>query len=284
MTIEAALSPAKPDPMRPIPYTVIHNEPAARDSATLTLEPVDDCVVPADAGQFNMLWAWGCGEVPISLSALPKDDRLVHTIRDVGPVTKSLCSSAPGDVIGVRGPFGVGWPVDSARGRDVVIVAGGIGLAPIRPVIHTILDERDDFGDVTLIVGARNAHDLLFRRELDGWWQAREIRVRTIVDEPCSHWTTGSVGIVTHELRRVDLAGPRTSAMLCGPEVMMRIVGTHLLDEGVAGERISVSLERNMQCGVGLCGHCQLAGRFVCIDGPVFSWETAQPLLEVHEL
>lgn len=284
MPVDTAPTRAIPDPMRPLLYVVVANEPAARATVTLTLEPVGGSIEPVDAGQFNMLWAWGFGEVPISVSGLPTDGRLVHTIRDVGPVTKSLCASQAGDVIGVRGPFGVGWPVESARGHDVVIVAGGIGLAPIRPVVHKILAQREAFGHVTLVVGARNAHDLLYRDELDSWWRERRIRVRTIVDEPCSHWTAGSVGIVTHELHRVEVNGPNTAAMLCGPEVMMRIVGGHLLDEGVHGERISVSLERNMQCGIGLCGHCQLAGRFVCVDGPVFSWGTAQPLLAVREL
>lgn len=272
------------DPMRPAEYRVVTNEPASRDSVTLTLEPVAESLPAGAPGQFTMMWAWGFGEVPISISGLFDDGRIAHTIREVGPVTRELCRSQPGDSIGLRGPFGVGWPMASARGHDVVVVAGGIGLAPMRPVIHTLVGQREDFGDVTLVVGARTVHDLLFRTELDQWWRERSIRVRTIVDEPCSHWTSGSVGIVTHELKRAELDGPNTYGMLCGPEVMIRFVGNHLVDRGLPPARISVSLERNMQCGVGLCGHCQIAGRFVCVDGPVFNWDAARPLLEVHEL
>lgn len=272
------------DPMRPAPYRVVASEPASRDSVTLVLEPVAQPLAPAAPGQFTMMWAWGFGEVPISISGLLENGRLAQTIREVGPVTRALCRAKPGETLGLRGPFGVGWPLDSARGHDVVVVGGGIGLAPMRPVVHALLAERAEFGAVTLVVGARTVHDLLFRTELDAWWRQRSIRVRTIVDEPCSHWSNGAVGIVTHELARVQIDGPETFAMLCGPEVMIRFVGDELVDRGVPPDHIAVSLERNMQCGVGLCGHCQIAGRFVCMDGPVFSWEDARPLLEVHEL
>lgn len=272
------------DPMRPTEYRVASNEPASRDSVTLILEPVAHPLPQGAPGQFTMMWAWGFGEVPISISGLLANGSLAHTVREVGPVTRALCQSRTGDSIGLRGPFGVGWPLDSARGHDVVVVAGGIGLAPMRPVVHALLAERGEFGDVTLVVGARTVHDLLFRTELDKWWRQRSITVRTIVDHPCSHWTSGSVGIVTHELARATIDGPDTFAMLCGPEVMIRFAGSHLVGRDVPPEHIFVSLERNMQCGVGLCGHCQIAGRFVCMDGPVFSWDAARPLLEVHEL
>lgn len=269
--------------MRPVSYRVLGNDRETHDSVTLTMAPVEESLPNGLPGQFNMLWAWGLGEAPISFSRVTASDEVVHTIRDVGSVTHALCGLQPGDVLGARGPFGVGWPVDAARGKDVILVAGGIGLAPLRPVIHEVLADRESFGTVTLVVGARKVHELAFRSELDGWWTDRQIKVRTIVDEPCSHWD-GSVGIVTHELRRVKVQREETVAMVCGPEVMMRFVGAALADSGVRPDRIAVSMERNMQCGIGQCGHCQLTGRFMCTDGPVLGWDIARPLMEVREL
>ena len=168
--------------MTPIPHRVVDVVHETRETVTLTLEPLSDGVLAPVAGQFTMLWAWGAGEVPISVSALAPDGRLVHTIRDVAGVTKTLCASKQGDVLGVRGPYGRGWGIDAARGHDLVIVAGGIGLAPLRPVVHAVLAERSEFGRVSLVVGARTEQELLFRAELDGWWHRHEIDVRTIVD------------------------------------------------------------------------------------------------------
>ena len=270
--------------MVPRPYRIAERWDECRDAVTFALEPVADAVPQPLPGQFLMLWAPGLGEVPISVAGLPDGDRVVHTIRAVGATTTALCRAELGAHIGVRGPFGTPWPMAAARGRDVVIVAGGIGLAPVRPVVHAILAERASFGRVALIVGARTAHDLLYREELDTWWREEIIDVRTTVDTPCSHWTTGSVGVVTTELRRVAIEGPATIAMVCGPEVMMRFVGAALTDRGVAAERLAVSMERNMQCGIGRCGHCQLGPRFICRDGPVLPWASVEGLLGVAEL
>lgn len=275
--------PTRVKPMQPALYQLTEHARETKNSVTITLAPLGDPVPQGMPGQFNMLWAWGLGEIPISISAVPSPDVIVHTIREVGAVSHALCAAKPGTAIGVRGPFGNTWPVDDARGHDVVIVAGGIGMAPLRPVIHAILADRSAFGDVTLVVGARHAKDLLFRGELDGWWRSQSIRVRTIVDESTPDWR-GNVGIVTQELRRVTVDPERTVAMVCGPEIMMRFVANHLIDEGVDPERIAVSMERNMQCGIGQCGHCQLAGDFVCTDGPVYTWQSALPLMEVREL
>lgn len=276
-----ALAPAVQG--RPLPYRVVSNRNETPGTQTLSLEPTGAAQPPIAAGQFNMLWAWGLGEVPISTSSVESPDLLVHTIRDAGAVTHALCSAKPGDVIGVRGPFGRGWDVEGAKGHDVVIVAGGIGMAPLRPAVHAILADRDAFGTVVLIVGARTAADLTFRGELDGWWKGKPIAVRTIVDHHAPGWH-GNVGIVTDELHRVEIDPARAVAMVCGPEIMIRFVGAKLANRGIDPTQIAVSLERNMQCGVGRCGHCQLAGIFVCNDGPVVSWEVARPLLEVREL
>jgi len=272
------------DPMLPVPYRLLDRMPETRDTVTLTLEPVDEALPPPQPGQFAMLWAYGVGEVPISVAGLPGARRVEHTVRDVGRVTAALCRYTPGDIIGVRGPFGHPWPLESARGHDVVIVAGGIGLAPVRPVVQAILAERAAYGEVSLIVGARTAHDLLYREALDAWWREEVIDVRTTVDTPCSHWHTGSVGVVTQELHRVPITGAATVALVCGPEVMMRVVGATLVDRGVPAEQIAVSLERNMECGIGQCGHCQLGATLICRDGPVLPWASVHDLLGVSEL
>ncbi|MHB1510625.1 MAG: FAD/NAD(P)-binding protein [Acidimicrobiales bacterium] len=293
-------APAFSDAMRPVLYTVRSAQRETAATVTIVLEPhgQEDTGAAGDGaaqdpaaqrpepiapGQFNMLWSWGVGEAPISASQAAPGGALVHTIRDVGGVTKALCAKQPGDVVGVRGPFGRGWDIDTARGRDLVVVGGGIGLAPLRPVVHAILDSRADFGRVALVVGARSASELLFRSELDSWWRDSAITVRTIVDRPSPDWH-GSVGIVTNELPRLAIDPVRTVVMVCGPEVMMRFVALNLIERGVAPEAIQVSLERNMQCAVGQCGHCQLAGYFLCRDGPVLTWDSARPLLEVREL
>ncbi|MGV1037204.1 MAG: FAD/NAD(P)-binding protein [Candidatus Nanopelagicales bacterium] len=269
--------------LRPAPYRVATKRVEVPGAVTLTLEPTQEALPPARAGQFNMLWMWGLGEAPISTSAIDSPEIQVHTIRNVGAVTRALCAAEPGDTVGVRGPFGRGWDIEGAKGHDVVIAAGGIGLAPLRPVIHAILANRAAFGTVVLVVGARAAKDLIFRAELDRWWRDRQIQVRTIVDHHAQDWR-GNVGIITNELRRITIDPARTVAMVCGPEIMMRFVSANLIDQGVAPSNIAVSLERDMQCGVGHCGHCQLAGLFVCVDGPVVGWHIAQPLLEVREL
>lgn len=271
------------DPMRPLIYRIASTVQETDATVTMTLQPEGETVPEIAPGQFNMLWSWGLGEVPISVSAAVRDGALVHTIRDVGGVTSVLCAKGPGEVVGVRGPFGRGWDMEAAKGRDLVIVAGGIGLAPLRPVVHAVLADRSSFGKVALVVGARTPGELLFRSELDGWWRDGAITVRTIVDQGSDDWQ-GNVGIVTNELPRVAVDPARTVAMVCGPEVMMRFVALHLVERAVTADRIQVSLERNMQCAIQHCGHCQLAGYFVCTDGPVITWEAAIGLLEVREL
>lgn len=280
--LASAESAVSVDSASPVLYRVVEKNRETAASVTLTLEAQEAAVAAPAAGQFNMLWVRGLGEVPISTSSIVAPGVLVHTIRDVGPVTHSLCATPRGGIVGVRGPFGRGWDVESAKGHDLVIVAGGIGLAPLRPVVQAVLADRDAFGAVMLVVGARAVAELVFRDELDGWWRDRSIIVRTIVDKPDSTWT-GNVGIVTKELDRIDVDPQRATAMVCGPEVMMRFVGARLIDSGMDSGQILVSLERNMQCGMGLCGHCQVGGIFVCRDGPVVTWDVARPLMEVRE-
>jgi NAD(P)H-flavin reductase len=269
--------------MTPVPYRVGSRTQETADTWTFRLDPLGPAVEPV-AGQFDMLYAFGVGEVPISTSGEPDaDGRLVHTLRAVGAVTRALCASEPGDVIGVRGPFGTTWPLDVARGGDLVVVAGGIGLAPLRPAVYHALAHRHDFGAVDLLVGARTPTDLLYAEELERWRLRPDIDVAVTVDAAPGRWR-GDVGLVTRLVPKARLDPGVATALVCGPEVMMRFVVEALLERGLEKDRIYVSLERSMRCGVGHCGHCQLGPLLICRDGPVFRYDVVEPLLEVREL
>ncbi len=198
-------------------------------------------------------------------------------------MTRAICAAEPGDVLGIRGPFGTTWPVDAAAGRDVVLVAGGIGLPPLRPALRALLADRGRAGSVTLLYGGRTPEELVFRDELAAWSGGDDVRVRVTVDAPTAGWD-GSVGVVTKLLRGAVPDPARTVAMMCGPEVMMRFTAEALLARGVAPEAIWWSVERSMACGEGHCGHCQLGPLFVCKDGPVLRHDVVEPLLRVAEL
>ncbi|HEU4729408.1 MAG TPA: FAD/NAD(P)-binding protein [Kofleriaceae bacterium] len=234
-------------------------------------------------GQFNMLYVHGVGEVPISISGDPATpDRLTHTIRAVGAVTRVMAKLGEGDVMGVRGPYGSAWPIAEARGRDVLVIAGGLGLAPLRPVILHLLANRAEFGRVTILYGARSPADLLYRRELESWRGRFDVRVEAIVDTAGRDWY-GPVGVVTKLLDLVPVDA-HDAVFVCGPEIMMRFAVRDLEKRGVSRDAIWISMERSMKCGVGLCGHCQLAGSFVCKDGPVYRFDRIAPYLQVREL
>ena len=228
-----------------------------------------------------MLWAFGIGEAPISLAGLD-GDRLVHTIRAVGAVTRALCALQAGDEVGVRGPFGTGWDLAGAAGRDVLVMAGGLGLAPVRPIIDEILADRAAYGRAALLMGARSPDQLLYRETLEGWRGHFDIEVEVTVDSAPQSWR-GDVGVVTTLIDRAPVTFADTRAFVCGPEVMMRFGAQALIDAGVAPAEISISLERNMHCAVGHCGHCQLGPYFVCKDGPVLPWPDAEPLMRIRE-
>ncbi|MFN8034351.1 MAG: FAD/NAD(P)-binding protein [Acidimicrobiia bacterium] len=280
MNARAELLP--PEPMVPVPYRVVSHAQDTHDTATVALEPVDAALGPWAPGQFNMLWAFGVGEVPISISG-GEGSGILHTVRAVGAVTAALCDRRPGDVVGVRGPFGTDWGVDAAAGHDVMVIAGGIGLAPLRPAIRQLVAQRERFGAVAVLVGARTPDELLFRTELEGWRARFDTDVAVTVDRATGGWR-GRVGVVTKLVPRAAFEPSNTVALICGPEVMMRFAAQALLDRGVAPGDIRISMERNMQCAVGHCGHCQLMGEFVCQDGPVFSYDRVAPWLRVREL
>jgi NAD(P)H-flavin reductase len=231
-----------------------------------------------------MLYVFGVGEVPISISGDPgHPEALVHTIRSVGAVTKALVGLRDGDRVGVRGPFGSGWPVADIGERDLLVVAGGIGLAPLRPVLYHAVSERSRLGRVSLVCGARTPADLLFREELGEWRGRFDLDVEVTVDVSDQDWR-GDVGMVTGVLSRVPVEPERTVAMLCGPEIMMKVVARELMASGLPAGDIHVSIERNMKCAIGLCGHCQFGPDFVCWGGPVFRYSDVADRMSVAEL
>lgn len=273
------------NPMAPVPYGVHSVSRETADTFTLLLEPQNGALLGSfQPGQFSMLWSFGVGEVAISMSGDTDDaTRLVYTIRSVGQASRALVTARPGVSVGVRGPFGTGWPIDAARGRDVIIVAGGVGLAPVRPVIYRVLRHRGEYGRLIILYGTRRPRDLLFRKELAVWPRQADTQVLTTVDSGGQEWR-GHVGVVTTLFRYARLQPARSVAMVCGPEIMMRFAARELEAQGVPTSDIYLSMERNMKCAVGFCGHCQWGPHFICKDGPVFPYDRIRPLLERHEL
>jgi NAD(P)H-flavin reductase len=273
------------DPMLPTRWRIGRRRRELSDVFTLELEPLDEPLTrPWAPGQFNMLYVFGAGEVAISVSGDPAvQAQLVHTVRAVGPATQLMSRLRAGDPLGVRGPFGSAWPVAAAEGDDLVFVAGGLGLAPLRPAIFHALRNRARYGAVCLYFGARRPEDLLFRRQLEQWRGRFDLEVEVTVDHAASHWA-GPVGVVTKLIERGNFDPGSTTAFVCGPEVMMRFAAVELAGRGVNGEKIHLSMERNMKCAIGFCGHCQWGPHFVCKDGPVFPYARIADLLTIPEL
>ncbi|WP_444884909.1 FAD/NAD(P)-binding protein [Microbulbifer sp. PSTR4-B] len=233
-------------------------------------------------GQFNMLYAFGTGESAISFSGLGSGDgKLIHTIRAQGNVTRALERLQEGDTLGVRGPFGIGWPLDTAAGKDLLIIAGGLGLAPLRPVIYAARRERLTAREVRLFYGARRPSELLYREELAQW--STQLELETSVDHGDGSWP-GHIGVITDPLQATQIDGANSVAFLCGPEIMMRFCIQVLIRKGVPESSIYLSMERNMKCAIGLCGHCQWGPNFICKDGPVFCYEDIRPWLQIRSL
>ena len=271
--------------MLPVPYRIQRVRQETDDTFTLEILPEDSRQAFSFApGQFNMLYVFGVGEVPISISSDPDNLPLLkHTTRVVGTVTKAMRKLKRGEIMGIRGPFGSHWPVEEATGRDVVIVAGGIGLAPLRPALYRLMAEREKFRRIVLLYGTRTPEDMLYRHELEQWRGKFDLEIQVTVDRAASTWR-GNVGVVTTMIPRAPFDPSNTLAMVCGPEVMMRFTVMELLKRGVAAERTYLSVERNMKCGIGFCGHCQYGPTFVCKDGPVFAFPRLAAILGKSEI
>jgi NAD(P)H-flavin reductase len=272
------------DPMLPSPWIVQRVLKETPDTFTLALDPANGGVASFQPGQFSMVWVFGVGELPISISGDPAESgRLVYTVRSVGQATQALVNREVGNTLGIRGPYGTGWPVEAARGRDVLLVAGGIGLAPLRPVIYHVLRHRREFGRLIVLYGARSPRDLLYRKELALWARNPDTQALSTVDYGGVSWR-GRVGVVTSLFKFLRLQPARTMAMVCGPEIMMRFAARELAMRGMAAGDVYLSMERNMKCAVGFCGHCQWGPHFICKDGPVFSYARIASLLDRYEL
>ena len=272
------------DAMVPRPFVVRDVVRETDDTVTLVLEPVDGDPMRFRPGQFTMVGRPGFGEVPISISGdAERPAALVHTVRAVGDATAAIERARPGDMLLVRGPYGRGWGAADAAGGDVLVIAGGIGLAPLRPLALEIVAHRKQFRRFFLVLGSRSPAQLLYRAELERWRDEAGVDLVVTVDSADLQWR-GPVGVVTTALPRRDIVAASTFAFVCGPEIMMRLTAEELCHIGIPEQRIRLSMERNMKCGVGLCGHCQLREHFVCLDGPVFDYTQVRSLLTTSEL
>jgi NAD(P)H-flavin reductase len=281
---QTLVAPGATAPMLAQPWRVQRVRKETPDTVTIDLTPEDGTGMAFAPGQFNMLYMFGIGEIPISISGDPaRPETLTHTVRAVGAVSRALCAVRPGDTIGVRGPYGAAWPVQAAEESDVVIVTGGIGLAPLRPAFYHLLTNRGHYGNVVLLYGARTHRDMLYKHELERWRSRYDLEVEVTVDSAVGGWN-GHVGLVTTLIPRAPYDPQHTVVMICGPEIMMRFTIREFQKHGVADENIYISMERNMECGLGLCGHCQFGPYFVCKDGPVFRYADVKKWFETREL
>ena len=270
--------------MLPRPFVVRSRREELADCVTLELAALDGDPLLFEPGQFTMLYVHGIGEVAISISGDPAaSDSLIHTVRGVGAVSQALCRLSEGDRVGVRGPVGNSWPIERAVGKHLMIVAGGLGLAPVRPIIYWALANRERLASINIIYGTRAPDQILFAQQLLGLSAADRVRVGITVDLADQDWS-GQVGVVTDLIPSMLRDPAETVAMVCGPEIMMRFTGQALAGAGVSAEEIFLSMERNMKCGIGWCGHCQLGPHLICRDGPVFPYPAVRDLMSVWEL
>jgi NAD(P)H-flavin reductase len=231
-----------------------------------------------------MLYAFGIGEVPVAVVSDPKDPELLdHTVRSVGNVTKALCALEAGDVIGLRGPYGNTWPLSEAKGKDVIILTGGLGCAPVVSVINYIIKRRKDYGALKILHGVKTPKDLLYRERIRRWQNTPDTEVYLTVDHPDKEWHY-NVGVVTNLFEQVSFDCSDILVMMCGPRVMMRYAIGDLLSKGMKMDQLYLSLERNMKCAIGLCGHCQFGPNFVCKDGPIFRYDRIKDWFEIQDI
>ncbi len=279
------MEPLMQSPMTPWPYRIQKVIRESHDTFSLNVVPKNSPdSMTFNPGQFNMLYAFGVGEVPISISGpQPGGKGMIHTIRDVGIVTGALHKLKKDQTIGLRGPFGSAWPIEESKGYDIVIMAGGIGLAPLRPALYALLDQRDKFGEIVLLYGVRKPEDLLFTKEFETWRGKYGVQVKMTVDTADREWR-GNVGVVNTLVQRANFDPMNTVAMICGPEVMMRFAVSELKRREVPEDQIFITMERNMKCAVGFCGHCQFGPAFICKDGPIFRYDKVKQFFGIREI
>lgn len=272
------------NPYLPMEAEIVERVQESKTIFTLRMQltdPADRSAYRFEPGQFNMLYLHGVGEVPISIVSDPQEaTTLGHTIRAVGRVTNGMAALRPGDRIGLRGPYGRGWPLRDAPGHDVLIVTGGLGCAPVVSVINYVIMRRTFFGRLTIIQGVKHAEDLLWRDRYAYWGTLPDTHVLLSADHGGPVWPW-HVGRVTEVFDDAAIDAGRTIAMMCGPEGMMRTSVTNLTARGIPEDHLYLNMERNMQCAVGHCGHCQYGAAFVCRQGPVFAYPEVKPLLNV---
>lgn len=272
------------DPMVPRTFRIERRVSEVDGCFTLTLKATDGRPLAFKPGQFNMLYVFGVGEVAISVSGDCRDlNTLTHTIREVGTVTRAMARLGVGEVIGVRGPFGNPWPIETAYGNDLLFVTGTVGLAPLRPLIYEVLNRREHFGKVIICYGSRGTHDILYEKQLHQWRGRFDLQVHVTVHSAPSGYR-GRVGSVANLVKIARFDPDHTTAYVCRSETMTRPAVQALHDRGVTSDRIYVTLERNMKCGVGFCGHCQMGPSFMCKDGPVYRYDTIEDIFTVREL
>ena len=266
------------------PMRILRTWKETADTVTFELAPGKKAQFHFQPGQINMLYAFGIGEIPISISGDPNEpEKLVHTVRAVGAVSSALCGLSRDDSIGVRGPYGSTWPVEESKHRDIVIIGGGIGLAPLRPAILQFFEQRPHYGSISILYGARSPDEMLFTKQLQEWRGRFDAHVQVTVDAASDDWH-GSVGVVTQLVSGADFDPLHTTALVCGPEIMMHFTIQELKRRGLKDEDIYVSMERNMKCAICFCGHYQFGPFFVCKDGPVFRYDQVHHFLKVREV
>lgn len=271
------------EPMVPEVFRVRRVQRETADVFTLHIAPEDGSPAPCfEPGQFNMLYAFGIGEVPVSIAG-GSETTLVHTIRSIGTVTRAMARWKRGAALGVRGAYGSTWPLTEAEGRDVLLIAGGLGLAPLWEALRRLLEQRERFRSVALLYGTRTPADLLYQRELERLRTRKDLHLAITVDRTAPAWK-GHVGVVTTLIGRVPFDPANALAMICGPEVMMRFTVRELMGVGVPERCMFLSMERNMKCAVGFCGRCQFGPEFICKDGPVFRYDRIAGWLNIPEL
>jgi NAD(P)H-flavin reductase len=282
---KASASSSVPNPFVLTPYIIEKRSAETADTTTLVMVPANGGQIPAfKPGQFNMLYSHGVGEAAISVSGDPKKrDKLTHTIRAVGKITNALTSLEPGSVVGVRGPYGVSWPMEEMKHHDVVVVGGGLGLAPLRPALYDLINNRSQYERIEVMYGARSPKDIVYNDEIQRWRAIQDWRFQVTVDAAGREWY-GDVGVVTTRIPDARFDPKNTVALVCGPDIMMKFVIQSLTGRGIPDDRIYVSLERNMKCAVGFCGHCQYGPIFVCRDGPVFKYSDIKSFMFAKEV